>query len=141
MPKRTTPLTDTQIRNAKPQKKEIKLFDGGGLFLLVTPAGGKLWRLKYRFDGKEKKLSLGAYPEISLLAARQKRDEARTQLAQGIDPGQSTTESKKETFEEVALEWHKRFSPQWDEKTGKKIFSQLEKNVFLIVGTRPINVI
>ncbi|MBU4263177.1 MAG: Arm DNA-binding domain-containing protein [Proteobacteria bacterium] len=77
MPKRTVPLTDIQVRNIKPQQKEIKLFDGGGLFLLVTPAGGKLWRLKYRFDGKDKKLSFGAYPEISLLAARQKRDEAR----------------------------------------------------------------
>lgn len=58
MPKRTVPLTDTQIRNSKPQQKEIKLFDGGGLFLLVTPAGGELWRLKYRFDGKEKKLEM-----------------------------------------------------------------------------------
>jgi len=138
MPKRTVPLTDIQVRNIKPQQKEIKLFDGGGLFLLVTPAGGKLWRLKYRFDGKEKKLSFGAYPEISLLAARKKRDEARAQLAQGIEPGKSTKESKKETFGEVALEWHKRFSTQWDEKTGKKILSQLVKNVFLIIGTRPI---
>jgi integrase len=138
MPKRTVPLTDTQIRNTKPQQKEIKLFDGGGLFLLVTPAGGKLWRLKYRFDGKEKKLSFGAYPEISLLAARQKRDEARMQLAQGIDPGKSTTEIKRETFEEVALEWHQRFFTQWDEKTGGKILTQLENDVFPFIGNRPI---
>lgn len=79
-------LTDASIRQAKPFEKERKLFDEKGLFLLVTPKGSKLWRLKYRHAGKEKKLSLGAYPEVSLKRAREKRDEARTRLADGIDP-------------------------------------------------------
>ena len=83
MPKRIKPLSEVSARTVKSQEKDFKLFDGGGLFLLVTRSGGKLWHLKYRFDGKEKKLSFGAYPEISLLDARQKRDEARRQLANG----------------------------------------------------------
>lgn len=86
MPKRITPLSEVKVRNAKPQANEYKLFDGGGLFLLITPSGGKLWRFRYLFDKKEKKLSLGVYPEISLLDARKQRDEARSQLAHGIDP-------------------------------------------------------
>ena len=87
MPKRIKPLSEIKVRSAKPQENEYKLFDGGGLFLLVTQSGGKLWHFKYRFDGKEKKLTFGTYPEISLLDARQKRDEARRQLAKEIDPG------------------------------------------------------
>ena len=81
MPKSITPLSEVKVRTAKPQKEPYKIFDGGGLFLLVTPPGGKLWRLKYRFDGKEKLLVLGAYPEIPLADARQRRDEARKQVA------------------------------------------------------------
>jgi hypothetical protein len=81
MPKRITPLSDTKIRSIKPTEKPQKLFDGGGLFLLVTPTGGKLWRLKYRFGGTEKLLSLGAYPQISLAEIRQKRDQALAMLA------------------------------------------------------------
>ena len=80
-------LTDIKIRNAKPNKKPLKLFDGGGLFLLVTPSGSKWWRLKYRFGGKEKQLSLGVYPDINLKEARERRDQARKQLAHEIDPG------------------------------------------------------
>jgi hypothetical protein len=77
MPKRITPLSDMKIQKVKSKDKPITLFDGGGLFLLVTPSGGKLWRFKYRFAGKENKLAFGAYPEISLLDARKRRDEAR----------------------------------------------------------------
>ena len=77
MPKRITSLTDTEVRSAKPQEKQYKLFDGGGLFLLVTQQGGKLWRCKYRYDYKEKLLTFGAYPEISLADARRRRDDAR----------------------------------------------------------------
>ena len=87
MPKRIVPLTDIRVSKAKSQKKQVTLFDGGGLFLLITPSGGKLWRFKYRFDGREKLLALGAYPEICLADARQRRDEARRQVAHGIDPG------------------------------------------------------
>jgi len=97
MPKRIIPLTDTKVRNSKPQEREYKLFDGGGLFLMVTPSGGKLWHFKYRFDGKEKKLALGAYPEISLSDARQRRENTRSQLAHGIDPG-AVRKAQKQTF-------------------------------------------
>jgi hypothetical protein len=79
-------LTDVAIRNAKPGAKPVKMTDGGGMFLLVTPAGGKLWRLKYRLDGKEKLLAIGAYPEISLGEARRRREEARELIAIGKDP-------------------------------------------------------
>ena len=79
-------LTDVTIRNAKPGVKAVKLADGGGMFLLVTPAGGKLWRLKYRIDGREKLLAMGAYPEIGLGEARRRREEARELIALGKDP-------------------------------------------------------
>ena len=85
MPKRIVPLSDVQVRNAKPSSKPLKLFDGGGLFLLITPTGGKLWRFKYRFEGKEKSLSFGAYPEISLADARLKREDARRRLADDVE--------------------------------------------------------
>ncbi len=111
-------LTDTAIRNAKPGTKPIKLFDSLGLFLLIAPAGGKWWRLKYRFGGKEKLLSLGTYPEVSLKQARIKRDTARSQLANGIDPGEhrkaakaSQADSHADSFEIVAREWFGKFAP------------------------------
>jgi len=117
MPKRIMPLSETKVRSAKPQGKEYKLFDGQGLFLLVTSSGGKLWRLKYRFDGKEKMLSVGTYPEISLAEARAHRDKARKQIANSIDPGavrkamKQTTTAETETFEVIAREWHAKFTP------------------------------
>ena len=88
------PLTDIAIRNAKPGSKALKMADGGGLFLLVTPAGGKLWRLKYRVDGREKLLSIGTYPEISLSEARKRRDQARELMAQGQDPSREKQRAK-----------------------------------------------
>jgi hypothetical protein len=103
-------LTDTKARNAKPKLKQFKLFDTEGLFLIVSPAGGKWWRFKYRLDGKEKLLSLGTYPEVSLAQARVRRDEARKQVADGIDPSQvrkALKQSKyhnESTFEVVARE-------------------------------------
>ena len=105
------PLTDATIRTAKPGSKPVRLFDGGGLYIEISPAGGKLWRLKYRFDGKEKRLALGSYPQITLAEAREKRDQARKLLANGIDPSEHRKEQKaasKElaahTFEKVARE-------------------------------------
>ena len=80
------PLTDLKIRTAKPTEKNYKLSDEKGLHLLIKPAGGKYWRLKYRIDGKEKLMALGVYPDTSLALARSKRDEARALLANGIDP-------------------------------------------------------
>ena len=94
MPKRITPLTDTKLRTIKPAEKPKKLFDGGGLFLLVTPTGGKLWRLKYRFGGIEKLLALGAYPQISLADARQKRDQASALILNGVDPNDTKKAQK-----------------------------------------------
>lgn len=105
-------LTDTTVRNAKPKEKPYKLGDAGGLFLLVQPTGGKLWRLKYRIDGREKKLGLGAYPETSLAQARAGRDDARKLLAAGIDPGLDKARRKAQakiaaenSFEAVAREY------------------------------------
>jgi integrase len=144
MPKRITPLSEVRVRTAKPQENEYKLFDGGGLFLLVTPSGGKLWHFKYRFDNKEKKLTCGTYPEINLFDARKRRDEARSQLAHGIDPGtirkaqkQAKTEST-ETFEIIAREWHGRFTPTWTTGHADTIMSRLERDLFPWIGKRPI---
>jgi len=80
------PLTVTEIKNSKPKDKTYRLFDGGGMYLEVSPKGGKWWRLKYRFNGKEKRLSLGVYPEISLKDARERRTDAKRLLADDIDP-------------------------------------------------------
>ena len=91
---RAMALTDVSIRNAKPGPKAIKLADGGGMFLLVTPAGGKLWRLKYRIGGKEKKLSLGSYPDVGLKNARAKRDDARRTAQAGADPAVAKREAR-----------------------------------------------
>jgi len=143
-------LSDTKIRNAKAKGRQVKLFDGGGLFLLVVPTGGKLWRLKYRFydDGqpKEKLISLGAYPKISLAEARQRRDEAKTQLAHGIDPGavrkaqKASQKSQIEgTFEVVAREWHARQSAVWVPAYADKMIKSLERSIFPWLGTIPIN--
>jgi integrase len=105
------PLTATAVRNAKPRDKSYKLGDGLGLYLQVEPSGGKLWRMKYRVDGREKKLSIGAYPEVSLAEARKRRDEAREQLAAGKDPSREKQQAKyraqveaANTFGEIAEE-------------------------------------
>src|SRR5690349_15483537 len=95
-------LTATAVRNTRPGPKPLKLFDGGGLFLLVNPNGSRWWRLKYRFDGKEKLLSLGIYPDVGLADAREKRDQARKQLAAGIDPGVARKAHKAARVEALA---------------------------------------
>ena len=142
MPKRITPLSDTKIRTAKTQKKPITMFDGGGLYLLITPSGGKLWRFKYRFYGKEKLLSLGLYPENSLSDARQLRDEARRQIAHGIYPGvvkkakKQAAKAEKETFEAVAREWHIAFTPSWAPRHGATILSRLNHDLIPWLGSR-----
>ncbi|MDW7774511.1 MAG: tyrosine-type recombinase/integrase [Desulfobulbaceae bacterium] len=144
MPKRIVPLTDARIRKIKAAEKPLKLFDGGGLFLLVTPTGGKLWNLKYRFEGKEKKLAFGSYPEVSLLEARQRREQARTLLANGADPGDIKKAQKAagiqetETFEIIAREWHAKFSPTWAASHADKIIRRFELYVFPWLGSRPI---
>jgi len=140
------PLTDTAIRNAKPGDKPSKLFDERGLFLLVTPTGGKWWRLKYRFAGKSKLLSLGVYPTVGLKEARIKREDAKRLLANGIDPSEyrkQTTraqiEQKTNDFKAVAVEWFTKFSTQWTKSHGEIIMRRLERDVFPWLGDRPIN--
>jgi integrase len=105
-------LTDVAVRNAKPRDRDYKLADSGGLYLLVTPVGGKLWRLKYRVSGKEKKLAFGRYPEVGLIAARKRRDEARELIAAGADPSREKQLAKHkarasaaDTFGEIAQEY------------------------------------
>jgi integrase len=144
MPIRIKPLSEIKVRNAKPQESAYKLFDGGGLYLFVTPSGGRLWHFKYRFDNKEKKLTFGSYPEISLLDARQRRDNARKLLANGVDPGAVRKAQKQakieetETFEIIAREWLERFKSKWQEEYADKIMHRLDINVFPWIGSRPI---
>ncbi|MQY52106.1 integrase arm-type DNA-binding domain-containing protein [Rhodocyclus tenuis] len=139
------PLTDTAIRNAKPAEKPVRMFDAGGLYLEISPAGGKLWRLKYRFGGKEKRLALGAYPEVGLKEARGKRDDARKLLAADIDPGEhrkAQKEAKLErasnSFEIVAREFFSKNRATWAASHHNKIILRFEKNVFPWIGDRPI---
>ncbi|GAM09352.1 integrase [Geobacter sp. OR-1] len=145
MPKRIKPLSELQVKNAKPAPKEQKIFDGGGLYLLVTPSGGKLWNFKYRFEGKEKKIALGAYPSITLADARQRREDARKLIANGVDPSEfkkaqkATTLSETEnSFEVVAREWHLKFSHTWSEVHSTTLKERLEKDVFPYLGARQI---
>jgi integrase len=145
MPKRIQPLSDIQVKNAKPAPKEMKLFDGGGLYLLITPSGGKLWQLKYRYDGKEKKLSFGSYPTLSLADARQRREDARKLLANGIDPGAvkkaqkaATVGENENAFEIVAREWHDKFAHTWSDVHATTLKERLEKDLFPYIGARPI---
>ncbi|AOI97357.1 tyrosine-type recombinase/integrase [Burkholderia sp. LA-2-3-30-S1-D2] len=139
------PLTDKAIKNAKPGDKPIKLFDGGGMFLLVTPAGQRYWRLKYRVHGKEKLLALGVYPDVSLAVARRKRDEARENLAAGIDPNEARKETKRaariaaaSSFEAVAREWFDNQRAGWTDTYAEKVIHSLEIDAFPKIGSRPI---
>lgn len=140
------PLTDTAVRTAKATPKRQKLFDGGGLYLEVTPEGGKRWRLKYRFDGKEKLLSLGVYPEVSLKQARERREVERRHLAEGIDPSQhrkafqaARVESAANSFEAVALEWFAKNVSRWSESHSSRLLHRLKVDVFPSIGARPVS--
>jgi len=154
MPKRVLPLTDKQVNNAKAIAKEYKLFDGGGLFLLIPeqkydskgkalPAS-KLWRLKYRIGGKEKLLALGSYEDVSLADARQKREAARKLIDKGTDPG-AVKKAKKaadilageNSFEVVAREWHAS-KEKWSKSHADTTMERLELNAFPPLGRRPI---
>ncbi|BEM84918.1 integrase [Serratia marcescens] len=139
------PLTDIKVKTAKPMDKAYKLTDGGGMYLLVKPNGSKYWRLKYRFVGKEKMLSIGVYPDVSLADARQKRDEARKILAAGGDPGEVKKADKlaqklstENTFEAIAREWHKQKADRWSLRYRDEIIDTFEKDIFPYLGRRPI---
>jgi integrase len=139
-------LTDPKIKQAKPKDKNYKLSDGRGLFLLVTKSGAKYWRLKYRFLGKEKLLSIGVYPAVTLKQARKACDVAKDQLEQGIDPSQAKKAKKVElaiaqanNFEAIALEWHKQQSAKWSEGYTAKVLRALERDLFPYIGTLPLD--
>jgi integrase len=122
------------------------MFDGGGLYLELSPAGGKWWRLKYRYDEKEKRISLGVYPDTTLAKAREKRDAARKLLADGVDPGENKKAQKEvrkaiaaNSFEVVAREWLTKQGPKWAPSQAKKVSGIFENNVFPWIGARPIS--
>jgi integrase len=138
-------LTEVQVRNAKACKKAVRMFDGYGMYLEIAPSGSKWWRLKYRHLGKEKRLSLGVYPETGLKGARARRDDARRLLANGVDPSEnrkavraSRIEQAGNSFEVVAREWFEKYSANWAENHSKRIIRRLEKDVFPWLGARPV---
>lgn len=134
-------LSDPSIRRAKPTDKSFKLFDERGLFLLVTPTGGKLWRFKYRINGKEKLISLGGYPDVSLADARDCRDAARKRVAAGIDPSEERRAARaatEDTFEAIGREWFEKFKTQWTEGHRRTVLSRMKDNLFPFIGSKPI---
>lgn len=138
-------LTATAIKNAKPKEKPYKLYDEKGLHLQVNPSGSKLWRQKYRFAGKQKTLALGIYPDVSLANAREKRDEARRALADGIDPGEVRKVEKltrhlaaAESFEAVGREWFNQIMPEKSESYRVRTGRILEKDLYPVLGNRPV---
>jgi integrase len=157
MPKRVLELTDMEVKSAKKKDKQYKLTDGKGLYLLVTPTGGKLWRFDYRFDSKRKTLFLKSYPEISLTKAREQRDKAKELLATGIDPDTVISNKAKKlqkeelkaveqeqaviasnTFEKVARDWHASKVSEWSESHADRLMRQLERDIFPEIGSRHI---
>jgi hypothetical protein len=138
-------LTDIKVRTTKSQEKAFKLSDEKGLFLYVIPNGGKYWRFKYRYIGKEKLLALGVYPDVSLALARERRDEARKLLATEIDPGEhrkvmktASADRAANSFELVAREWFAKHSSTWVARNADKIIRRLERDVFPWLGAKPI---
>jgi integrase len=139
------PLTDTVVLSAKPASKAVKLADERGMYLLLSPRGSKLWRFDYRFDGRRRTLALGVYPDVSLKAARERRDQARALLTNGVDPGATRKAEKASgadgvanSFEVVAREWFDKQVAGWAETHADKVIQRLEKDVFPWLGKRPI---
>lgn len=141
-------LTELEVKKAKATDKQQKLSDGSGLYLLIHPNGGKYWQMAYRFGGKQKTLSLGVYPEVSLADARDRREQARKLLANDADPSaikQATKQEKQKTlqvsansFSILAAEFHKVKSPMWTEGHAKQWLGNLEKYALPVIGDRPI---
>lgn len=138
-------LTDAQIRKTKPADKAFKLADGGGLHILVSPSGAKLWRLKYRFDGKEKLLSIGSFPAIGIVDARKARDDAKALLREHRDPAVekklkkiTAAGSNANTFELVAREWFNLNKSQWVARHADDVITSLENEVFPFIGAIPV---
>jgi integrase len=140
------PLTDITVRTAKPKDKQYKLSDTAGLHLLIKPTGSKYWRYKYRVAGKEKLLSIGVYPIVSLAEAREKCLLARKQLSNGIDPSQDKKDKKlkhnqdtQHSLEAIAREWHKNQQLSWTDRHSDYVMRRLETNLFPELGSKPIN--
>lgn len=145
-------LTNIKIKNAKPRikpdgsstTKPYRLSDEKGLYLEIAPNGGKWWRLKYRIGGKEKRLSLGVYPDVSLKDARERRDEFRKQIADGIDPSHIRKAEKQSigdqhSFETIAREWHTKFSANWTEDHAARTLTRIKNDAFPWIGNKNIN--
>lgn len=139
------PLTDTAARQAKPKEKTYKISDSQGLYLEITPSGSKLWRLKYRIAGKEKRYAIGVYPAVSLSEARARRDEARKLISEGIDPVHARKEVQRQaviaatnTFEALANEWLAHNTPRWAQSTAYKAALYLKKDLISCIGRRPV---
>ena len=139
-------LNARQVDAAKPREKAYKLADGAGLYLEVVPSGSRYWRMKYRFNGKEKRMAFGVYPAVSLAQARALRDEAKKKLAEGIDPSFAKKEEKlvrdvqlNNTFQAVALEWHGTKVSRWSEGYASDIIEAFNKDIFPYIGQLPVN--
>lgn len=139
------PLTEIKCKNAKPKEKPYKLTDGGGMYLEVMPNGSKYWRLKYRYQDKEKRLALGVYPVIPLLTAREDREEAKKLIKAGQDPSAAKKEARRHrallsehTFESIAREWHENRKARWSEGYKTSLLHRLEIDIFPRIGSRPI---
>ncbi|HBW3142528.1 TPA: tyrosine-type recombinase/integrase [Klebsiella pneumoniae] len=139
-------LNARQVDAAKPKEKAYKLADGAGLYLEVVPSGSRYWRMKYRFNGKEKRMAFGVYPAVSLAQARALRDEAKKKLAEGIDPSFAKKEEKlvrdvrlNNTFQAVALEWHGTKVSRWSEGYASDIIEAFNKDIFPYIGQLPVN--
>jgi len=139
-------LNARQVDAAKPTEKAYKLADGAGLYLEVVPSGSRYWRMKYRFNGKEKRMAFGVYPTVSLAQARALRDEAKKKLAEGIDPSFAKKEEKlvrdvqlNNTFQAVALEWHGTKVSRWSEGYASDIIEAFNKDIFPYIGQQPVN--
>ena len=140
-----TPLTDSIARNAKPAAKTVRMFDRDGLYLEVSPRGGKWWRLKYRYAGKEKRVSLGVYPEVNLKKARARTIDARQLLEAGVDPSENRRAAKAaqmegaaNSFEVVSREWIDQQMKSWVKGHGERILTRFERDIFPWIGARPI---
>ncbi|HBQ1623636.1 tyrosine-type recombinase/integrase [Klebsiella pneumoniae] len=139
-------LNARQVDAAKPKEKAYKLADGAGLYLEVVPSGSRYWRMKYRFNGKEKRMAFGVYPAVSLAQARALRNEAKKKLAEGIDPSFAKKEEKlvrdvrlHNTFQAVALEWHGTKVSRWSEGYASDIIEAFNKDIFPYIGQQPVN--
>ena len=142
------PLTDIVIRKAQPGEKPRKIFDGRGLYLEIAPKGGKWWRIKYRFEGKDRRISLGVYPDVSLKEARRRCEDARRLLTKQIDPSEhrrvqkaARTQQASNSFEAVAREWFAKYSPHWAYIHSSRVMNRLERDIFPWIGGKPVDAI